>query len=341
MAQIVTRTGLARKVAARWAWGPRLHQLAACGVARRTALRQVGLGLLALLVAVAGIATTLDLRQAPHLGMLVAAGGRVVLLDPDGAAARAGIHIGDTITAIDGHAVAAAGFSALRMQPHGRMVPVSEGTPGTFTLFWVPVVGPSQTELAGDGAALTAALVLWLSGLLVGLRRREGAAGLYALAALSLALALCALVARDGGLFWPWPVLAPASLAGLGALAVAHRALTGSLSRTFVAGVVAVAGVPAVLAALGAFVALPAIAAAVVAAAPGLLALAVLALPLVDHAGTSSEARRRGLRVAFLASMVGLVPLCLWPGLVALAALAGRPLASGPGVHVSALWGAA
>src|SRR5436305_1952991 len=135
------------------------------------------------------------------------------------------------------------------------------------------------------------------------------------LLALPLALALCALVARDGGLFWPWPILAPASLAGLGGLALAHRALAGSLSRTFVAGVVAVTGVPALLAALGAFVALPAIATAVVAAAPGLLALAVLALPLVAHAGTSSEARRRGLRVAFLASMVGLMPLCLWPGL--------------------------
>ena len=39
------------------------------------------------------------------------------------------------------------------------------------------------------------------------------------------ALALCALVARGGGLFWVWPVLAPAALAGLGALALAHRAL--------------------------------------------------------------------------------------------------------------------
>src|SRR5438094_777404 len=83
-----------------------------------------------------------------------------------------------------------------------------------------------------DGAALAAALALWLSGLLVGLRRREVAARLYALAALALALALCALVARDGGLFWVWPALAPATLAGLGALALAHRALAGSLSRT-------------------------------------------------------------------------------------------------------------
>src|SRR5919202_4715412 len=139
MAHSVTQTGPAREVSPRWAWGPRLHQLAACGIARRTALRQVGLGLLALLVAVAGIATTLDLRQAPHLGMLVAAGGTVLMLDPDGAAARAGIRSGDTITAIDGHAVAAAGFSALRRQPHGRMVAVSEGTAGTFPLFWVAV----------------------------------------------------------------------------------------------------------------------------------------------------------------------------------------------------------
>src|SRR5919197_1092139 len=132
MAQSVTRTGPAREISPRWAWGPRLHQLAERGIARRMAMRQVGLGLLALLVAVAGMATALDLRQAPHLGMLVAAGGRVVLLAPDGAAARAGIRSGDTITAIDGRAVAAAGFSALRMQPHG-MVAVSEGTPGTFT----------------------------------------------------------------------------------------------------------------------------------------------------------------------------------------------------------------
>jgi hypothetical protein len=341
MAQSVTRTGPAREISPRWAWGPRLHQLAERGIARRTAMRQVGLGLLALLVAVSGIATALDLRQAPHLGMLVAAGGRVVLLDPDGAAARAGIRIGDTITAIDGHAVAAAGFSLLRMQPHGPMVAVSEGTPGTFTLFWVPVVGPSQTELAGDGAALAAALTLWLSGLLVGLRRREVAAGLYALAALALALALCALVARDSGLFWFWPVLAPASLGGLGALALAHRALAGSLTRTVVAGAALVAGVPALLAALGAFVALPTIASVVVAAAAGLLASAVLALPLVDHANTSSAARRRRLRVAFLAAAAGLAPLCLWPGLVAIAALAGHRTATDPGVHVSALWGAA
>jgi signal transduction histidine kinase len=341
MAQSVTQTGPAGEVSPRWAWWPRLHQLAACGIARRTAMRQVGLGLLALLVAVAGIATALDLRQAPHLGMLVAAGGRVVLLDPDGAAARAGIRIGDTITAIDGRAVAAAGFSSLRIQPHGAMVAVSEGTPGSFTLFWVPIVGPSQTELAGDGAALAAALTLWLSGLLVGLRRREVAAGLYALAALALALALCALVARDGGLFWFWPVLAPASLAGLGALALAHRALAGCLTRTVVAGAALVAGVPALLAALGAVVALPTIASAVVAAAPGLLAFAVLALPLVDHAGTSSAARRRRLRVAFLAAAAGLAPLCLWPGLVAIAALAGHRTATYPGVHVSALWGAA
>src|SRR5918911_24325 len=130
MAQSVTQTGQAREVSPRWAWGPQLHQLAECGIARRIAMRQVGLGLLALLVAVAGIATALDLRQAPHLGMLVAAGGRVVLLDPDGAAARAGIRIDDTITAIDGRAVAAAGFSPPRMQPPG-MVGVSEGTSGT------------------------------------------------------------------------------------------------------------------------------------------------------------------------------------------------------------------
>src|SRR5207248_9950436 len=130
VAQSVTRAAPTREASSRWVRGPRLHRPAHLGIARRIATRQVGLGLLALLVAVAGIATALDLRQAPRLGMLVAAGGRVVLLDPDGAAARAGIHIGDTITAIDGHAVAAAGFSALRMQPHGRMVPVSEGTPG-------------------------------------------------------------------------------------------------------------------------------------------------------------------------------------------------------------------
>jgi signal transduction histidine kinase len=341
MAQSVTRTGPAREVSRRWAWSSQLHRLAEGGIARRIAMRQLGLGLLALLVAVAGTATALDLRQAPHLGMLVATGGRVVLLDPDGAAARAGIRIGDTITAIDGGAVTAVGFSSLRMQPRGAMVAVSQGTPGSFTLFWVPVVGPSQTELAGDGAALAAALVLWLSGLLVGLRRREVAAGLYALAALALALALCALVARDGDLFWFWPVLAPASLAGLGALTLAHRALAGSLSRTIVAGAVAVAGIPALLATLGAFVALPAIATAVVAAAPGLLALSVLALPLVDHADTSSEARRRRLRVALLAATAGLVPLCLWPGLVAIAALAGHRTATHPGVHVSTLWGTA
>src|SRR5437764_14997373 len=131
MAQSVKRTAPAREASSRWARGPRLHRPAHLGIARRIATRQVGLGLLALLVAVAGIATALDLRQAPRLGMLVAAGGRVVLLDPDGTAARAGIRIGDTIAAIDGRAVAAASFSSLRMQPHGAMVAVSEGTPGT------------------------------------------------------------------------------------------------------------------------------------------------------------------------------------------------------------------
>src|SRR5205085_9028403 len=184
-------------------------------------------------------------------------------------------------------------------------------------------------------------LVLWLSVLLVGLRRREMAAGLYALAALALELALCALVARGGGLFWVWPVLAPAALAGLGALALAHRALAGSLTRTVGAAAALAAGVPALLAALGAVVALPTIASVVVAAAPGLLALSVLALPLVDHAGTSSAARRRRLRVALLAAAAGLVPLCLWPGLVAIAAVAGPRTATYPGVHVSALWAAA
>src|SRR2546423_11752805 len=108
MAQSVTRTGPAREVSPRWAWGPRLHQLAECGIARRIAMRQVGLGLLALLVAVVGVATAPDLRQAPHPGMLVAAGGRVVLLDPDGAAARARIRIRGTIPAHHGRAPAAA-----------------------------------------------------------------------------------------------------------------------------------------------------------------------------------------------------------------------------------------
>src|SRR5437773_252958 len=90
MAQSATRAAPARETSPRWARGPRLRWPAHLGLARRIATRQVGLGLLALLVAVAGIATALDLRQAPRLGMLVAAGGRVVLLDPDGAAAHAG-----------------------------------------------------------------------------------------------------------------------------------------------------------------------------------------------------------------------------------------------------------
>src|SRR5207248_3553862 len=153
VAQSVTRAAPTREASSRWVRGPRLHRPAHLGIARRIATRQVGLGLLALLVAVAGIATALDLRQAPRLGMLVAGGGHVVLLDPDGAAARAGIRVGDAITAVDGGAVAAAGFSALRAHPAGDVLALSEGAPGSFSLFWVPIVGPSQTELAGDATA--------------------------------------------------------------------------------------------------------------------------------------------------------------------------------------------
>src|SRR5437867_2548594 len=54
MAQSATRAAPAREASPRWARGPRLHRPAHLGIARRIATRQVGLGLLALLVAVAG-----------------------------------------------------------------------------------------------------------------------------------------------------------------------------------------------------------------------------------------------------------------------------------------------
>src|SRR5579862_5334956 len=59
--------------------------------------------LLALLVMVMGIATAFELtRELPRLGLLAAGDGRIVLLDPDGAAARAGLRLGDHLSAVDG-----------------------------------------------------------------------------------------------------------------------------------------------------------------------------------------------------------------------------------------------
>jgi signal transduction histidine kinase len=319
----------------------------------RAAHAQILFGLLAWAVLLMGAITVRNLtdRTVARLGLVATHDGRVVLLAPDGAAARAGIRPGDIVSAVNAEGLRGHGFSALPSATNG-LVAVGVGTPGRRTLYLLSLDslrGPSSAEAAGDGIALAAALALWVSGLMAGLpRRRDRAIRLYALAAFALSLALCALVARDGPLFWSWPVLTPALLIGLAALLGATLMLSrprpARLSRALRAllGLGALAMALAALgAALDAYRPLPSAVASATAALLGLLALAAIVAPLALHAGAYAEPPRRRLRVALLATLLGLLPPLIWPGLTALAAVMGRAVALSPPAGVSSLWSAA
>lgn len=301
-------------------------------LATRLGPARLALCLLAVLVAFAGIATANALlANAPRTGLLVTGNGRVLALIPGGPAAADGLQPGDRVGAVDGSGVS--GLALWMATAHAADSPMwlTEGGPQTFAAFPVRATAPWSQEIGADVAALIAALLLWLSGLATGLRRRGWpAARLYALAALALALALCALVARDGGALWPWPVLAPAALAGLAALLLAHLALVGPVSRRARAGVTAVAGVPAAVSLVGFVVPLPDAATIVVGAGIIVLAVAAVLIPLAAQIRVHPEPRRRELRVAFLAAAAGLLPCGAWAAL----ALFGRD------TGVSPLWAA-
>lgn len=330
MAQRLAPAALSRRTAA---VRPRALALARPAVAARGVLV-----VLAMLVLAAGVVAAAGI-SAPRLGALLGGDGRVVWVTPDGAAARAGLRAGDVLTSINRQGVSASALTASGGQSGAGLVMLGAGTAGSFRLYVIAPAAPSLAEMAGDGAALAAALALWLTGLLAGLpRRRPAAARLYALAALCLALALCTLVALDGSTLWPRLVAVPAVTVGLAALLLAQLSLSGRLPRPLTGTVIALAGVAAVLAALGAVVALPGPATAVAAAILAALALAALVGPLTVHATTGAEPQRRQLRVALAATLAGLAPLYLWPGLAVLAALSGRSYAPPLPAHTSALW---
>jgi len=339
----VRRAGPPSGVAGSAPWARAVGRRAPARRPGRPSPTQVALGILSLLVLVAGLTTVRDLlRQAPRLGLLATGDGRVLFLDPTGTAALAGVHVSDTIRAIDGVAAPRGGFSDLAHAPRG-IVYLTEGTAGSFTTLGVPLVdatgagvtGPSGAEVGGDIVALIAALTLWLTGLAFGLPRRALPARLYSLAALAFALASIALVARDGPAYWPWPVLTPSLLVGLAALTLAGVSLARGPARgkrrgdafralTVVVGVAA--GLPALTAVLGAVVGLlrPDIAVAWIVATMGVLAMATIVGPATAHTRTRDEPRRWRLRVALLATTLGLLPLALWPGLTVIAVLTGR-----------------
>ena len=303
------------------------------------ALVRAGLALLAVLVAAAFVAAGIDLaRPAPRLGLLTIE-GRVVLLQPGGAAWQAGLRLGDAISAIDGAAPSGTSLSALSAHSPGDVLAITEGGPGSFRLYYAPIVGPSPAELSGDIAALVAALALWLAGLWAGLpRRRAPAARIYAACAFSLALALAALALWDGVASWPRLAFGPALLAGLCCLILSQSDMAGIAARrlAWLLATMTVAGAMIVL--LSAVATLPAMLGWVAVLITATLALAALLGPLALHARTGAAPRRRRLRVALFAGLLGLLPPMLWPGLDALGALLGRQTPPWASAAYSPLW---
>ena len=306
---------------------------------RPVAAAQVVLILLALVVAAAAAAALHNLATAPRLGAVITGSGQVLWADPAGAAYRAGLRTGAIVTAINGSAVNPARLAAFAAPDHAGLVTMSVGGPGSFRLYVIQPAAVSPVELAGDAAALAAALALWLSGLLAGLRgRRLAAAHLYAPAAQCLALALCGLVALDGGAFWPRFTVVPAAVVGLAALLLSQLALAGRLARPL-GGAIAVVGLLAAgAAALNAFIGRPGVVIALVTAVTALLALAALLAPLTMHAMTRSEPCRRSLRVAIVATAAGLLPLLVWLGLAIVASFRGARYTPPLPPSTSALW---
>ena len=308
---------------------------------------QAFFALLAWVVLLLGAITARNLASGlPRLGLITTNSGRVVLLDPNSPAARAGIRLGDMVAAVDGEEVRGHGFPSIgvALSPPRGLTTVAVGTPGRRVLRAIQLAPPSPVETAGGWAALAAALALWVSGLLTGLpRRRDPANRLYALAAFALSLAVCALVARDGPLSWPWLVLTPALLVGLGALLGGTILLAGPrrrplLPRALLGAIALATALVAAGALFAASIPLPGAVDGAIAGLVSLLALAAIAAPPLLHARTHAEPPRRRLRVALLAGLLGLLPPLAWPGLTALAALLNTSAAPFPDDHVSPLW---
>jgi len=294
-------------------------------VAARRAAVPVALLLLAIVVAAAGLIAAADLlRGRPdHLGLLATNSGRVLLVDPLGPAAQAGIAPGDLL--VTGGGATIVGATIATVAAHGGTL--TSGEARSFALFRPLAAPPSAAALPGDDVALAAALALWLSGLIAGLPRRRVPAGrLYALAAFALALAILALTERDAGFVWPWRGLVPAALVGLAALLLAHLvvALGRMPPRWVTALIVIVAGLPATAAAAGIAIVPPSLTDTWTTVTLAVLAIAVIIVPPAFYARTTLEPSRRRLRVALLAATVGLLPFYLWPGLLAAAAISGH-----------------
>jgi len=294
-------------------------------VAARRAAVPVALLLLAIVVAAAGLIAAADLlRGRPdHLGLLATNSGRVLLVDPLGPAAQAGIAPGDLL--VTGGGATTVGATIATVAAHGGTL--TSGEARSFALFRPLAAPPSAAALPGDDVALAAALALWLSGLIAGLPRRRVPAGrLYALAAFALALAILALTERDAGFVWPWRGLVPAALVGLAALLLAHLvvALGRMPPRWVTALIVIVAGLPATAAAAGIAIVPPSLTDTWTTVTLAVLAIAVIIVPPAFYARTTLEPSRRRLRVALLAATVGLLPFYLWPGLLAAAAISGH-----------------
>lgn len=300
---------------------------------------RIVLAMLAIAVLALGVETGIRVIGASSSpGFIATSSGRIISMDPDGAAARSGLRPGDRIAAVDGPGSAVNGLGPLVSRVRGDYIPVTVGKPGGFSVFWILVSAPSSTQIAGDAAALLAACALWLSGVRVLYSRGGTLSALYAGGALLLALSIVAIVAREYVLPWSWPVLVPAALAGLTALLLTQCGLAGWTGRWIIVAGAAFIGVStAVSTLLGAVVPSAPIDLACGAAA-ALPAAAVVIVPLVRHGPTLAVSAHRRLRVAFIGAIAGLLPAGIWAAVAAIDMIGTVRILTPIGSHVSDLW---
>ncbi|HWE62146.1 MAG TPA: GAF domain-containing sensor histidine kinase [Chloroflexota bacterium] len=179
--------------------------------------------LLALAVAVLALGVTIvrDRQHAQHWGLTYEANTSMLLvLDRAGAAARAGLHPGDVLTAVDLLPPGAVPGTIDGMLP----VSIKHGDGLRMTMLTAPANGLSWDLVA----LLIVAGGLWLGGSVVGLwAPLQPAARYFALFALTGALALCCAVAQDPVLGWAQWVLGPAQFVAIGAYVLLQRSLVG------------------------------------------------------------------------------------------------------------------